>query len=315
MVDKREEINQKIAQLEQLLAETTEQPLTDYLDGLLHTKPINYWDYIQLETLLNLQKPKTNIQDETIFITYHQICELMFLLIIQECHALCFNSSGALSVWQKHLSRIIRYYKHLISSFDIMTEGLDKTEFLQFRVALFPSSGFQSFQYRKIELYSSSLHQLIHAQNRNAISPTAPLVEQYDELYWKFGNRDFKTGKKTLTLKQFEAEYDDDLLRLAEQLETKNIRAKYLGLSQKEQENPELIKLLKAYDQQANLFWPLVHMGAAKKFLAKSPEDLAATGGTNWQDYLPPSHQKIMFFPEVWGMEEKHKWDKSAKHS
>ena len=52
-----------------------ENPET-YLKGLLHAKPINYWDYIEVDTLLSLQKPRTDFKDEEIFIMYHQVTEL-----------------------------------------------------------------------------------------------------------------------------------------------------------------------------------------------------------------------------------------------
>ena len=48
-----------------------------YLKGLLQAKPINYWDYIEVETLLSLQKPRTDFKDEKIFIMYHQVIELL----------------------------------------------------------------------------------------------------------------------------------------------------------------------------------------------------------------------------------------------
>ena len=57
------------------------QDLISYLDGLLYSDVTTYWDYIQVDTLLSLQKPKTKIQDEVIFIVYHQITELYFIVI------------------------------------------------------------------------------------------------------------------------------------------------------------------------------------------------------------------------------------------
>ena len=36
------------------------QPIEAYLEGLLHAKAINYWDYIQVDALFSLQKPRTN---------------------------------------------------------------------------------------------------------------------------------------------------------------------------------------------------------------------------------------------------------------
>ena len=39
--------------------ESIDQDLEVHLEGLLHSKPISYWDYIQTDVLLNLQKPRT----------------------------------------------------------------------------------------------------------------------------------------------------------------------------------------------------------------------------------------------------------------
>jgi tryptophan 2,3-dioxygenase len=56
----------------------------NYLKGLQHNRAINYWEYVQVDTLLSLQNPRTNFKDETIFIVYHQITELVLGLIRHE---------------------------------------------------------------------------------------------------------------------------------------------------------------------------------------------------------------------------------------
>src|SRR6187549_1464951 len=60
------------------------QDLSSYLDGLLYSDYLTYWDYIHLDTLLSLQNPKTSFPDERVFITYHQITELYFSLVLSE---------------------------------------------------------------------------------------------------------------------------------------------------------------------------------------------------------------------------------------
>ena len=45
---------------------------------------LKYWDYINLDSLLGLQQPKTGFPDEMIFIIYHQITELYFKLSLWE---------------------------------------------------------------------------------------------------------------------------------------------------------------------------------------------------------------------------------------
>jgi tryptophan 2,3-dioxygenase len=38
--------------------------------------------------------------------------------------------------------------------------------------------------------------------------------------------------------------------------------------------------------------------------------DAPATGGTNWQKFLPPRFQKIVSFPGLWSDEELQNWGK-----
>ena len=44
------------------------QDVNVHLQGLLHSKPITYWDYIQTDALLNLQTQRTTQPDEMVFI-------------------------------------------------------------------------------------------------------------------------------------------------------------------------------------------------------------------------------------------------------
>ena len=52
-----------------------------HFQGFLHGKPLNYWDYIQTDALLNLQIQRSTLPDEMVFIVYHQINELLFKMI------------------------------------------------------------------------------------------------------------------------------------------------------------------------------------------------------------------------------------------
>ena len=63
-----------IKALEEKYLNMGENPET-YLKGLLQAKPITYWDYIQVDTLLSLQKTRTDFKDEEIFVMYHQVTE------------------------------------------------------------------------------------------------------------------------------------------------------------------------------------------------------------------------------------------------
>jgi tryptophan 2,3-dioxygenase len=60
-----------------------------------------------------------------------------------------------------------------------------------------------------------------------------------------------------------------------------------------------------------NVNWPLSHYKSAVRYLQKDPEDIKATGGTNWQKYLPPRFQKRIFYPTLWSDQEKNDWGKA----
>ena len=133
------------------------------------------------------------------------------------------------------------------------------------------------------------MENLVHHTERNQFSSENEIEELYEHIYWKKGATDKATGEKTLTLKQFEYRYTPRLIRIAKQVDNKTIYDKYLQLSKKERKNEALIKALKELDINANVNWPLMHMGSAYRYLAKDKAPIDATGGTNWKEYLPPS--------------------------
>jgi len=302
-------IDSQISKLEEKYKDSG-QDVNSYLDGLLHQRYLTYWDYIQLDTLLSLQVPRTYFPDEEIFIMYHQITELFFKLILHEQKQLVDDKSQNVDFFIEKARRINSYYETLISSFSIMIKGMEREQFLQFRMALLPSSGFQSAQYRMIEIYSAPLEHLVHLSERDQFSKKDSIEDLYEHIYWKKGATDVDTGEKTLTLKQFEYRYTPRLVRIAKQVKNGTICHKYLQLPEEKRNNKALIKALKTLDMNANINWPLMHMGSAHRYLGKESEEIDATGGTNWKDYLPPSFQKIVFFPEIYTKEELNNWGK-----
>ena len=69
-----------------------------------------------------------------------------------------------------------------------------------------------------------------------------------------------------------------------------------------------LLTELRQLDLNVNVNWPLVHYKSAVRYLSQDKGDVRATGGTNWQKYLPPRFQKRIFFPELWSDEEQENW-------
>ena len=286
------------------------QDLGSYLDGLLHQRYLTYWDYIHLDTLLSLQIPRTFYPDEEIFIMYHQITELYFKLIIHEQKQIIDDKGQTAEFFTQRIHRINNYLKALISSFEIMINGMEKEQFLNYRMSLLPASGFQSAQYRMIELYSTPLENLVHHTVRDQFSAENTLDDLYENIYWKKGATDSKTGEKTLTLKQFEYRYTPRFMRIANEVKVSTIYHRYLALPEDIKQNKNLISALKSLDLNANVNWPLMHMGSAYRYLRREKKTIEATGGTNWKKYLPPSFQKVIFFPEIWSENEKNDWGK-----
>ena len=290
------------------------QDLISYLDGLLYADYLTYWDYIHLDTLLSLQSPKTSIPDEEIFIMYHQITELYFKLCMHEFTQLAKKENIDATFLTSRINRINRYFSALTHSFAVMVDGMDPEQFLKFRMSLLPASGFQSAQYRMIEICSTAFKNLVEKENRDKFSDMpddAEIEEMYHFLYWKKGATELASGKKTLTLKQFEEKYNETLLQLAKQERKHNLLSIYHSLTEKEKNNEALKNAMKQLDVNVNINWPLSHYKSAVRYLQKDPIDIAATGGTNWQKYLPPRFQKRIFYPELWTAEEKENWGKT----
>ncbi|GAB3202028.1 tryptophan 2,3-dioxygenase [Pontibacter aydingkolensis] len=286
------------------------QDLAAYLEGLYYTNFLNYWDYIHLDTLLSLQNPRTNIPDEKIFIIYHQITELYFKLSLEEYKQIAEDKDITVDWLIKRVKRINRYFDNLIDSFDVMVDGMDPKQFLQFRMALMPASGFQSAQYRMIEIASTDLRNLVAKDKRAVLGLQSTQEEMIGCIYWKEGATEVASGAKTLTLLQFEEKYTSQLIQFARQYEHTNLWSVYKRLPEADQQNPKLIKALRALDSNVNVNWPLMHYKSAVRYLQRDPDIIAATGGTNWMKYLPPKFQKRIFYPELWSEQEIEEWGK-----
>ncbi|MGB3618774.1 MAG: tryptophan 2,3-dioxygenase family protein [Catalinimonas sp.] len=285
----------------------TGQDLPAYLEGLFYADYLHYWDYINLDALLGLQTPRTALPDEMIFIVYHQTTELYFKLIRQEIDRALALEAPTGAELTEHLTRVNRYFRVLIESFDVMVDGMEPAQFRRFRMALLPASGFQSVQYRLIEMASTDLINLVEINARPALAD-APPEAQLERVYWRKGASQLASGDETLTLRHFEAKYGDELLRAAHRHQISNLRQLYQRVPEDDPDREQLIGALRRFDYRTNVHWPLIHLRAAGRYLDRHPEVIAATGGTNWQRYLPPRYQQRTFFPELWTEEERGTW-------
>jgi len=279
-----------------------------HLEGLLHSNSITYWDYIHTDALLGLQIQRTNLPDEMVFIAYHQINELIFKMILWEIKQVAESESLNVDVFQDKLMRISRYFDMLTTSFNIMREGMDVAQYNKFRHTLTPASGFQSAQYRKIEFASTELINLIDIRFRANIDRNTPFEHAFEHLYWQAAGKDYKTGQKSSLLSNFENRYKEEFITFMKVYNTQNIGSKFKELSDEDQQNTALITAMRHYDYTVNVTWVMAHYNAAKYYILGKDGDGAATGGSDWQKYMHPKHQKRIFFPELWSQEEKDNW-------
>src|SRR3954466_4960626 len=103
-------VEEKVTALQDKYAQMG-QDINSYLEGLLLSNYLTYWDYVQVDTLLTLQNPKTDYPDEAIFIMYHQITELYFKLALHEFNQVAHNgkkisSSGKDEGWKDKLDAV-----------------------------------------------------------------------------------------------------------------------------------------------------------------------------------------------------------------
>lgn len=129
------------------MAKDTQNPVPD----------LSYKTYLGLETLLQAQRPLSNAHDEMMFVVLHQAYELWFKLILFELDRIQQVFGGErvvdsdLRLVTASLSRITDVMKLLVRQLDIM-ETMTPLDFLDFRHVFRSASGFQSMQFRQIEV-------------------------------------------------------------------------------------------------------------------------------------------------------------------
>ncbi|MDY8134541.1 tryptophan 2,3-dioxygenase family protein [Aquimarina sp. 2201CG5-10] len=279
-----------------------------HLAGLLYSEPMQYWDFIQLDALLGLQTKRTQLPDEMVFIMYHQINELLFKMILWEMNQISEEENITPEKFEMHLMRVSRYFDMLSNSFDIMSDGMEISQYMKFRTTLTPASGFQSVQYRKIEIASTELINLIDFRFRKTINRETSYVHAFDHMYWQAAGKDYKTGEKSKLMLNFEDKYKKELISWMKEYNTVNLWTKFKQLPEGYQKNKDLINAMRHYDHTVNVNWVMHHYNTAAKYLDSGKVNVEATGGSNWHKYMHPRYQRRIFFPELWSEFELENW-------
>ena len=138
------------------MAESPETPKPD-------SKPVYYADYLKLDYLLEAQHPLSQLSDgapahdEMLFIIIHQAYELWFKHVLHELDSVMTLfakpavSEDQMGMAVARLERIIEIQRLMLMQMQVL-QTMQPLDFLDFRDQLYPASGFQSLQFRILEI-------------------------------------------------------------------------------------------------------------------------------------------------------------------
>jgi len=136
---------------EQTNAQKGEQVVHEELAQLDFDGRMSYGDYLQLDAILNAQKPLSPDHNEMLFIVQHQTSELWMKLMLHELQAAISEiADDQLPGAFKKLARVSKIMEQLVHAWDVLAT-MTPPEYSAVRPYLAQSSGFQSWQYRCIE--------------------------------------------------------------------------------------------------------------------------------------------------------------------
>lgn len=256
--------------------------------------PLSYNKYLRVPELIDLQTCLSSPahHDELLFITVHQAYELWFKQILHEIDAavVLMKDDRAAEAAQA-LRRVVEIEKLLIAQIHIL-ETMSPVKFLGFRDELNPASGFQSMQFREIEVSSGLKDERIirefasdeFAKRRLEARMQRPsLSEAYFAMLRRSGF-DTPASDSPRDAKERRSNYG------------KRQRAMVEVLTHSEQLNKEyqLAEALLEHDEYFSL-WRSHHIKMVERMVGAK----RGTGGSEGVGYLKTTLDK-KFFPELW---------------
>jgi len=246
-------------------------------------KDLTYSSYLKVKELLSLQKPLTNppAHDELLFIVIHQVYELWFKLILFELRSLIVSLEKDHLIESFHiLKRVSEVLKVLVQQLDIL-ETMTPTDFNKFRSNLNPASGFQSIQFRELEIISGA--SVEDYKKFAALEPEwLPKLEELK------GAGNLPDAFKKLLLKR----------KVIQSMSEDHMREGLLTVYNQPQHRDlqSLCESLIQYDEQLSL-WRFRHVQMVERMIGMKK----GTGGSLGVSYLAQTLSK-RFFPELWDL-------------
>jgi tryptophan 2,3-dioxygenase len=244
--------------------------------------PLTYGSYLKVDELLSLQDPQSNpvAADELLFIIIHQSYELWFRLVISELDKVVTLLEHQDLIPAFHLlERVSLVFKSLIQQIDIL-ETMTPVAFNQFRAKINPASGFQSWQFRELELLAGGTPQ--------DYSRFASLEPEWFHKLQKRGNQPNLRSSFIKLLQRRKL--------LSESFTPEAFQKALLSIYNKpiQDELQTLCEFLIGFDEQI-LLWRFRHVQMVERMIGMKH----GTGGSLGVPYLESTLRK-KFFPELW---------------
>lgn len=257
--------------------------------------PLSYNKYLRVRELIDLQTclSSPTHHDELLFITVHQAYELWFKQILHEIDAaqrlMNEDRTGEAALAMR---RVVEIEKLLVSQIHIL-ETMTPINFLGFRDELNPASGFQSMQFREIEIASGLKHESVVNAFKDDEFATARLQSRLNSPSLS------ETFFALVRRQGFDAPADgdkapDDKERRHNQ--SKRVRAivEILTHPEKLYKEYQLAEALLEHDEYFAL-WRSHHIKMVERMVGAK----RGTGGSEGIGYLKKTLDS-KFFPELW---------------
>ena len=256
------------------------------------SQDMSYGDYLQLDSILEAQKPLSPAHDEMLFIVQHQTSELWMKLMLHELTAAVGNvANDELPSAFKKLARVSKIMEQLVHAWDVLGT-MTPPEYSAIRPYLSNSSGFQSFQYRCIEFSLGNKNAAMlkpHAHNPSRLGMVQAAYEApslYDEALRLLARRGLAVPA-THTERDWTQAYQANEAVEQAWLEVYSNPEKYWDLYQLGEELTDL--------EDAFRLWRFRHVTTVERVIGFK----RGTGGTGGVSYLRKMLD-VVLFPEIW---------------
>jgi tryptophan 2,3-dioxygenase len=256
------------------------------------SRDMSYGDYLQLDAILNAQKPLSPDHNEMLFIVQHQTSELWMKLMLHELSAaIAHIARDELPPAFKMLARVARIMEQLVHAWDVLAT-MTPPEYSAIRPYLASSSGFQSWQYRCIEFRLGNKNAAMlkpheHHAERLAIVRTAyEAPSLYDESLRLLARRGLPVPASHLQ-RDWSQPYQA----------SKEVEQAWLVVYRDPQKHWDLYQLGEELTDLEDAFrlWRFRHVTTVERVIGFK----RGTGGTGGVSYLRKMLD-VVLFPEIW---------------